>query len=53
MTKNNQDAAHGDEERSLAKRERARRAPPEPLPPLKERMRVELQKGLKAEIDER
>jgi hypothetical protein len=35
------------------KREKERAAPPEPLRPLKERMKDELEKGLKSEIDQR
>lgn len=47
------DAASRDEEMQRKKREARAAAPPEPLRPLKERMREELEKGLKAEIDSR
>jgi hypothetical protein len=48
-----QDAANRDEDLSRRKKEARAAAPPEPLRPLKERMKEELEKGLKSEIDQR
>ncbi len=47
------DAESRDEEMQRKKREVRAAARPEPLRPLKERMREELEKGLKAELDSR